>query len=648
MQASRILSCTLCVLLCSPAFGQSATATKHADTASTAPLNQRPIRLTGSVIVPNSQVIFVPPSNSSPVMLRNFVAEGSRVKPGDVVLRIESPGGNDLEQLQLAIDQTRSRLDLDVAKLEVAAYQAEKNLVRAKAALAKARVDASLPKLQISALDYDKHQTELAHSLRDLEVKQQAFQEAQGAIARRRQNGELELKKQHMGLAFAKAQLAQSEVLATQSGVMVHGFNPWSGDRYEEGSSGHPGQIAGRILGTGNMQVEAFAIEADRPFLKQDQAVDLSFDALPNTHITGKISQIASAPESIAAWGNGRYFKVLITLPAGHAIPLIAGMSVAIQPLDKVRSKTARTQTLGPELLIEGEIQSRTNIPVSPPGIRQIWKYTLGSLVPEGALVKKGDLIAAFQAPEVASKLETQTSALNEKKRSLEKLKLEQSEADKADDLAVSEAKSNAEKAARKAQVPAELIRRTDYDKFVIERNTSAELAGLSVRERVLQGQARLAERRGLESEIAKLQADINTLNQGIRTMRINAVRDGMVIYRTSFNGEKFASGSEVWNGLSVAMLADPDKLFVSAKVPEAQAASVFIGQKARITIPGANQVVAARVTGLGNVIHSKSQAQPIMVQDVELEFDKPLKEIKPGSAVQASLLLTAKPTPGK
>lgn len=93
-----------------------------------------------------------------------------------------------------------------------------------------------------------------------------------------------------------------------------------------------------------------------------------------------------------------------------------------------------------------------------------------------------------------------------------------------------------------------------------------------------------------------------------------------------------------MWKGLSVATLADPDKLIVQAKVPEMQAAGVQVGQTARVTLQGANAALNAKVVTVGRTYHGKSKSQPVIVRDLELEFDQPPKGLKPGAAVQVSL----------
>jgi multidrug resistance efflux pump len=246
--------------------------------------------------------------------------------------------------------------------------------------------------------------------------------------------------------------------------------------------------------------------------------------------------------------------------------------------------------------------------------------------------------VAIFEANDAKTKLDTHRSSLKEKQRSIEKTTLDHAEAAKAADLAVSEAKSNAEKALRKASLPKELVKRIDYDKLVIERDLFTQLAGLSERQREAQQRARTAELRGLKSETAQLQQTISILEKGLNGLTVIAPRAGTVVHNVGFDDEKFAVGSRVFMGAAVANLADPDKIFVAAKVPEAQVSLVKIGQLVSVTTPGSNTQIAARISGFGPVFHGKSANQPMIVRDIEIEFDSLPKNLKPGTAVQVKL----------
>ncbi|MFS2140176.1 HlyD family secretion protein [Duganella sp. Dugasp56] len=644
------LLCALPLLAAGIAAAVSAVSSAAAPPSPAAPARQavagaapiaRPVLLTGEIEALDTQTIVVPPSMSAPVVLRNFVAEGTPVKAGDLVLRIETSGGANIDRMKIELQRAIARTQREVANLEAGAIDTEKALISAEAALAKAKVDAALPKLQITPLNYDRYQAELDRATRDLAIKRETRDNYLRSVDRRREDGELEMKKMQINLAFQIAQLKQSEVRAERDGVVVHGYSPWKGERFEEGASAWPGNAAGVVQGQGQMAASAWVLEADRPYLSEGQDLSLRFDALPGAALTGKIQSITSAPEARASWGRGRYFRVRIGLPEGHGLPLVAGMSVFAEP----RTAAAAVRPPPPSvqlLAIEGEIASRQALPVSPPSIPYVWQYKLASIPPEGTLVQAGQPIAQFEAGEVTTQLMQQQGQLNEKRRALEKLLLDQAEADRAGELAVAEAQSNAEKSERKASQPKELIRRVDYDKLVIERTEKTALAKLAVQQRAAQIRARHAERADLESEVADLQLQQAALAKGQAALTVIAPRKGLLMYRSNFSGEKFSVGSQVFMGLSVATLADPEQLYINAAVPEAQASSVHVGQQARVTVPGANQALNAHVVALGRAFHGKSTAQSTIVRNVELQFDGTPAGLKPGAAVQAVLVVDA------
>ena len=605
----------------------------------------RPVLLTGEVEALNSQPVFVPPSNSSPVVLRNFVAEGSQVKTGDVVLRIETGDAANIDRVKADVERTRATVDSEFAKLEVAAVEADKALVSARAALEKAKVDAALPKQQVSQLNYDRYQAELDRATRDYAIKQDALENARRAAGRRKEDGELEVKKLLIKQAFQIAQMAQAEVRATRDGVVVHGYSPFNGERMDEGASAWPGNTAGSVLGDGRMAVTAWALEADRHYLDEGQAVSVRFDALPRAVVNGRIASITSAPEARPRWGAGRYFRVRIELPERHGLALVAGMSALVEPAAPHRTAAAAppaataAATAAAAPSVEGEIASLKTMPVAPPAIPYVWQYKLARLAPEGMMVEAGQPIAVFESSEVTNRLAEFQGNLKERERALQKLVLEQAEADRSGVLAEAEAVSNAEKAERKASQPKELIRRVDYDKLVIERAEKAQLAKLMQSQYEAQRRARLAERARLQAEVTQLRTAIERLVQGQAALTVAAPQRGLVLYRTSFNGSKFSTGSQVWMGMSVATLADADQLCVDAKVPEAQAANVQVGQAARVTVAGARQSLPARVVSLGKAFHAKSASQSTVIRDIRLRFDAPPRELKPGAAVQVELL---------
>ena len=289
--------------------------------------------LTGEVRATDAQVLYVPFSNSSPVVIRFFVAEGEPVKQGEPVLRID-PGqaASQLPELDAQIEQAQATAAKALAELQVKALEAESAVVDARAELDTARLDAGLPRELVSGLDYDRYQGELDRTTRESALKQSELVAAREAVERQRRDSALEVKKLQLKRDYYAALAENAEVRATRDGVVVHGYNNnWLGGRIDEGSSAMPGSEAGQVVAPGStMQVRAWALEPDRRGLRVGQTVRLAFDALPGRSVDGRIRGIAGAPEPRAEWGNGSYFVIDIDLPQKTGLALLPGMSVRV------------------------------------------------------------------------------------------------------------------------------------------------------------------------------------------------------------------------------------------------------------------------------------------------------------------------------
>lgn len=291
------------------------------------------VLLTGMVKALDAQPIYTPPSNSSPVVLRYYVPEGTAVQAGDPLVRID-PGQSlsQIRTLEAQIEQARAKAEKEVAELMVKAVDAEVALVDAAAALEKARVDAAVPAAHLSALDYDRYQGELERATREHALKQRELDAAGDAVTRRQSDAALEVGKLEADRRYHQAQVANAEVRAERAGVVVHGFDNWRGGRFDEGSSSWPGHPVGEVVGDGAVGVVAWALEPDRARLAEGQTVQLSFDALPGSVLDATLTRIAGAPDVKAEWGEGRYFELEVALPeAAAALPLKPGMSVRLR-----------------------------------------------------------------------------------------------------------------------------------------------------------------------------------------------------------------------------------------------------------------------------------------------------------------------------
>lgn len=601
--------------------------------------------LTGKVVTDDAQAILTPPSMSSPVVLQYYVAEGTKVEKGDVLLRIDAgQAASRLRDLRNKIDQARARADKQLAELKLKQVDAEMALVDAKAARDTAAVDAGIPKELLSALDYDRYQGVHERAQRDVLLKKEQLAAARAAVARSIKDGKLEVEKLELELLFAETQVEESVVTATRSGIVVHAFNSrgmfGGGGRYDQGSTSFPGNEVGQVVGSGGHSVEAWALASDRRDLKVGQEIALRFDALPGVVGGGTIRAISGSPEVRSMWGDGRYYRVEIELDeATNALSLMPGMSVLVAPpgeklVEGLPPATARS------LQITGEVYARKSVAITPPQIQGLWQLNVTRIADDGAKVTKGDPIVTFAGGNLAQELPTRMSQLAAKKRETEKLELELADRKRATMLDTEKARADAEKATRKAEQPAEYVPGVEYRKLIIDRDRARKHLELAERREQVDAAARRATLELSRLDVAQLESEVAEMQQSMAQLTVKAPSAGIFIHETLWSGEKIDVGSSVFRGRSVGAIPDLTTVAVTAALPERQLTRVEVGQPVRVVLTGsASRSLPGHIASIGSSVHSKSRVEPVPVVDLDIEIDADHVDMKPGQPVRVELL---------
>lgn len=601
----------------------------------------------GEVQVADAQDIFTPPSMNSPVVLRYYVADGARVHKGDDLLRIDAgPAETQLGTLQAQIEQTAAKNAKEIADLELKQADAELALADAQGERDTAAVDAVITKTMISALNYDRYQGEMQRTERALALKKQEVAQAIAAVARRRQDSELELRKQRLSLSFYQDQVAGAVVRAERDGIVIHGFDNLfgAGSRYEEGSSSYPGTNVGEVVGGGSgYTVHGWVLEPDRMGLHVGQPMQLNFDALPGSDLQGSISSIAGASVSKSAWGDGRYFEVDITLPAKLALPLRPGMSVRVDSDLADAGDRHGPAVVGHDepLHVDGDIYAQRSAAISPPAVDGLWQMTVTQMTGDGDIVKKGDMLAVFDAGDVIKNLTTKQGQLSEKLRTQEQLKLDLADRAREAALATAQARAEMEKAQRKANQPKEYIARVDYQKLVIARVKAEQRMALTAQRERVAAEERAAEQRVADADASQLEREVKKLKASLASLTVTAPRDGIVLHQDNWNGGKVDVGSQIWRGQSVAQMPDLSTLAVRAALPERELGRVSPGQRVRVVIAGSgDRSMSGRIAEVGGTVHSKSRVEAVPVVDLVVRLDQDPRQLKlrPGQSVQVDI----------
>lgn len=290
-------------------------------------------------------------------------------------------------------------------------------------------------------------------------------------------------------------------------------------------------------------------------------------------------------------------------------------------------------------LRVDGEVYARRTSALMPPTVERMWQFNITQLAPDGAPVKRGQPVIAFDSNEVVKQLVEKRSRLKEKQVELDKLDLELAERERTERLATDEARAALDKAQRKTQQPAELIAGIEYRKLLIARSQAERKLALAQRRETLSAEQRRQERRLLAAERAQLQADVDRLQRSLAALEVRAPRDGLMMHRSNWEGEKYDVGSQAWVGQTVAEIPDMSTLAVRAELPERELQRVAVGAPVRIVVEGgAGSVLRGRIESVGRAVRSKSQVQPVPVLDLDVRLDDPRAPLRPGQAVRVEI----------
>jgi HlyD family secretion protein len=311
---------------------------------------------------------------------------------------------------------------------------------------------------------------------------------------------------------------------------------------------------------------------------------------------------------------------------------LLIGMSAAAQ---------------GTSFRIEGEIIAGRSVALSPPAVQDVFQFNIAEIAPEGSTVEAGDVVVRFALGDLNRQLLENQNKLAEKTREREQLLLALEDRERKEALATAEAQADLEKASRKtSQSQREALRAIDYRKLVVERERTERRMALQTRREKLARGLRRAELQLVETEISRHQSEVDRLTASISGLSVKTPIAGMVLYRTNFEGAKFAVGSQVWKGVAVAEISDTASLAVRAELPERELQRISVGDAARVQFDTAAMTdLQAKLVRLGQVVHSKSRVQPIPVVDLYLEFARTATGIRPGQPVSVELNLRDRKT---
>ena len=283
---------------------------------------------------------------------------------------------------------------------------------------------------------------------------------------------------------------------------------------------------------------------------------------------------------------------------------------------------------------IAGELRAKKFVQIQGPLNMQqaeIWQTKISSLVPEGTVVKEGDVVAELDRSAIAAKLAEISLALQKAEAQLTQAQLDSTlnlatarEDMKTMELSLEEKRLIKEQAAYESP---SIKRQAEID---YEKATRAlAQAKTNYVTKTQQAVAKMAE---VGSDVQRQRNKLTIVQEVLGNFTIKAPSPGMVIYVKEWNGKKKGIGSQVnaWDP-TVATLPDLGQMESLSYVNEIDVRKIAAGQKVTVSLDSdPTKKLAGTVTAVANVGEQRPNADS-KVFEVKILLAQPDTTLRPG-----------------
>jgi RND family efflux transporter MFP subunit len=281
-----------------------------------------------------------------------------------------------------------------------------------------------------------------------------------------------------------------------------------------------------------------------------------------------------------------------------------------------------------------GELRARKFVQVSGPAAAQsvqVYQTKIGSIVPEGSLVKAGDVIAELDRQPVATKIADVTLTLQKAQADFTTAQLDSALnlAQAREDVRTAEFALEEKKLAREqAKYEAPTIKRQaeiDYEK-------AQRALEQSKRNLLTKTKQAIAKMSSVGADLGRQQNNLTNLQAVRDQFSVRAPAPGMVIYVREWNGKKKGVGS-MWNAwdATVATLPDLTQMESETYVNEVDVRKLALGQKVQVSLDAdPTKKLSGTVTHIANVGEQRPN-QDSKVFEVKIEIATPDTTLRPG-----------------
>lgn len=323
-------------------------------------------------------------------------------------------------------------------------------------------------------------------------------------------------------------------------------------------------------------------------------------------------------------------------------VPLLALLGTSSGAAE--RELTARVSRGAFQVVVTttGELRARKFVQIQGPTNAQQaqqFQMRISSLVPEGTVVKAGDVVGELDRSGIASKMQEVTLALQKAEAQYQQAQLDSA-------LQLAQAREdirNLEYALEERQIAKDqstyeapsMRRQAEIDLDKAKRAFEQAKANYVTKTR--QAEAKMRE---VSSDVERQRNLLNVVQNVLNGFTIRAPAPGMVIYVKEWNGQKKTAGSQInpWDP-TVATLPDLSQMESVTYVNEIDVRKVAVGQSVDITLDAdPTKRLTGKVVQVANVGEQRPNADA-KVFEVKIEVQQADTTLRPGMTTGNAIL---------
>ncbi|MBC7843368.1 MAG: efflux RND transporter periplasmic adaptor subunit [Gemmatimonadaceae bacterium] len=294
-----------------------------------------------------------------------------------------------------------------------------------------------------------------------------------------------------------------------------------------------------------------------------------------------------------------------------------------------------------------GELRARKFVEMQGPAAAQsvqVYQTKISTMVPEGSVVKAGDVVAELDLGPIASKL-------NDVALNLQKAQAEFTRAQLDSALELAQAREDSRTAEYTLEEKKIALEQARYEAPTVKRQAEIDFEkatrALAQSKRNLATKTKQAEAKmaSVGADLARQQNQLKNIQEVQASFTIKAPSAGMVIYVREWNGRKKGVGStwSPWDP-TVATLPDLAQMESDTYVNEVDVRKLAVGQAVDVSLDAdATKRLSGTVTHVANVGEQKPN-QDSKVFEVKIAITKADTTLRPGMTTANSILTAAIP----